>query len=602
MRVFIYKEGQGGEPLLTIRLSQAREGKHWAGLWTAQVLSLPGSFYLFQVRHKGQWLVPTPGIKARAVGVGGERGALLSMTETDPPDWHTDTFATTPVRDAIIYETHLRDLTQHPSSGVPPEHRGKFLGLADKARYLRSLGVTHIHLLPAFDFGSVDETELSTPQYNWGYDPVHYNVPEGSYATDPYRPEVRIREFKTMVQTLHREGLALIFDIVFNHVADAGTSSFERTVPGYFFRTRPDGSLSNASGCGNETASERPMMRRFMVESLLYWMREYHVDGFRIDLMGTHDIETMRTIREAVQNLNPHALLYGEGWTAGPPALPTERLALKSHMRHLPGVAAYSDEIRDALRGTFTDDSRPGLLGGSAEEAESLKFGLTGCVSHPQVDMSRVNYCRIPWAGSPAQMIAYVSCHDDMCLCDRLLASVPETKDVEVLERLSRLAHTAVMTSQGIPLLFCGEEVMRSKSGIRNSYRSPDSVNAIDWSPSPQHTRLQSYCRELINLRRRHPGFRLPTAEHVRRHLEFLPVQKEGVVAYRLHNLDEIGDCCSTLLVVLNTSSSEVVQPVPPGDYIVLLRDSEINAQGLGTFHGSSCSIPARSALILSQY
>lgn len=613
VRVHIYKEGQGGSPLLTLRMDQSRSqapvtrsGKRlrrpeWEGMWDATLDRLPGRFYTFQVKHNGKWLDETPGISARAVGVNGLRGAVIDLRSTDPAGWQSDTYATTPAKDAMVYEMHHRDLTIHPSSGVSANHRGKFLGLADKADYLRGLGVTHIHILPSYDYSSVDETRLNVPQYNWGYDPVNYNVPDGGYSTDPYTPEVRIREFKEMVQALHRNGLALILDVVYNHVVDAGSSNFDRTVPGYFFRTRPDGTLANGSGCGNETASERAMMRRYMVESVKYWMTEYHVDGFRFDLMGIHDIETMNAIRTAAQAINPNVLIYGEGWAAEAPQLPANRLAMKANMGAVPGVAAFSDELRDALRGPFSDDHEPGMLGGKAGLEESVKFGIAGCIAHPQIDMSRVNYSKEAWASEPQQMMAYVSCHDDMCLVDRLKTAIPAASDVKVLEHLDMLAQTAVFTSQGIPFIQAGEEVMRDKKGVHNSYCSPDDINAIDWRLKQQHPNVHAYYRGLIQLRAAHPGLRLGSAELVCQHLEFLPTDKDCVVAYRLHDLKTIGDSWNEIIVVLNARDEQYSLTLPEGTYRTIARDGVIKTDGLGPVKGTQFPVAARTALILAR-
>ena len=328
--------------------------------------------------------------------------------------------------------------------------------------HLIELGVTHVHLLPSYDYASVDETKLDENKYNWGYDPQNYNVPDGSYATDPYDPAVRIREFKQMVQALHKAGIRVVLDVVYNHTYNTDGSNFERTVPGYFYRQKPDGSLANGSACGNETASNRPMMRKYMIESVLHWIREYHIDGFRFDLMGIHDIETMNEIRKAVSAVDPSIIIYGEGWAAEAPQYPGDSLAMKVNTCKMPGIAAFSDEIRDALRGPFNDNHKGAFLAGIPGEEESIKFGIVGAVSHPQVNNDSVNYSKAPWASQPTQMISYVSCHDDMCLVDRLKSSIPGITP-EQLVRLDKLAQTAVLTSQGIPFIYAGEEVMRDK-------------------------------------------------------------------------------------------------------------------------------------------
>jgi pullulanase len=469
------------------------------------------------------------------------------------------------------------------------------------------LGVNAVHILPSYDFGSVDETRLETPQYNWGYDPVNYNVPEGSYATDPYKPEVRLREFKQMVQALHRAGIRVILDVVYNHTYDIEHSNFQRTYPDYYYRVG-----SNGSGCGNETASEKPMMRLFMTESVKYWMNEYHIDGFRFDLMGCHDIETMNFIRQAVDTIDPSTFIYGEGWSAGQCALPVEQLAIKANITQMPRIAAFSDELRDALRGPFSDDTKAGWLGMAAARpddaalsslVESLKFGIVGAISHPQVDMSKVNYSQKPWALEPTQMISYVSCHDDMCLVDRLRASVPglsgETgkRDISELIRLDLLAQTAVFTSQGVPFMLAGEEMLRDKKGVHNSFESPDSINRIDWTNKEKYPQVFEYYKNLIQLRLGHPAFRLGNAELVRRHLEFLEAPS-CVVAFRLKD-HAGGDRWNNIIVILNANKEAQTVKIPQGVYESVCAQGRIHEAGISLVTDSEVLVEGQSALIL---
>ena len=441
----------------------------------------------------------------------------------------------------------------------------------------------------------MDETRLDTPQYNWGYDPVNYNVPEGSYATDPYTPETRIREFKQMVQALHQAGIRVILDVVYNHTYDIEHSNFQRTYPDYYYRMSADGQYSNGSGCGNETASERPMMRRFMLESVRYWIEEYHIDGFRFDLMGVHDIETMNQIRQMVDGIDPSIFIYGEGWSAGTCAYPQEKLAMKAHIPQMPGIAAFSDELRDALRGPFSDDTMAGWLG-RRNETESIKYGIAGAIAHPQVDMSKVNYAKEPWALEPTQMISYVSCHDDMCLVDRLKASIPGITTEELI-RLDLLAQTAVFTSQGVPFMLSGEELLRDKKGVHNSFESPDEINHLDWSNKAKYPQVFDYYQGLIALRKHHPAFRLGSADLVRKHLEFLDMP-EGIIAYRLKNYAGRDDW-RDIIVVLNAGKSSQEVTIPRGTYTVVCSDGQINEQGLGTLQGSKALVHAQSALII---
>ena len=428
---------------------------------------------------------------------------------------------------------------------------------------------------------------------------MNYNVPEGGYSTNPYEPDVRIREFKQMVQALHKAGIRVILDVVYNHTYDIEHSNFQRTYPDYFYRTLPKGmesKYSNGSGCGNETASDQPMMRKFMIESVKYWINEYHIDGFRFDLMGCHDIETMNQIRAMVDTIDPTIYIYGEGWSAGTCAYPQELLAMKAHINQMPAIGAFSDEIRDALRGPFSDDTVTGWIGGKSGEAESLKFGIVGAIQHPQIDMTKVNYSKEPWALEPTQMISYVSCHDDMCLVDRLKASIPGITEEELI-RLDLLAQTAVFTSQGVPFMLSGEELLRDKKGVHNSFESPDSINQLDWSHKTKYPQVFNYYKNLIALRQHHPAFRLGNADLVRKHLEFLDAPA-GIVAYRLKNYAGRDDW-RDIIVILNANKTDTEVAIPEGDYTIVCRRGVINENGLGNFQGAKAIVDAQSALIL---
>lgn len=588
VKLRIYKAGHKGRPERTVTMERTA-----ADTWTATVTgNLMGRFYTFDT-GRGE----CAGIFAKAVGVNGQRAAIIDMDKTDPAGWNDDRrpVVKSPA-DLVIYEMHHRDYSIDASSGIA--NGGKFLALTDPKAiaHLKELGVNAVHVLPSFDYASVDETRLSTPQYNWGYDPVNYNVPDGSYSTDPYKPETRIREFKQMVQALHKAGIRVILDVVYNHTFNIDGSNFQRTYPDYFYRKTADGKYSDGSGCGNETASERDMMRRFMVESVLYWIDEYHIDGFRFDLMGCHDIETMNAIRKAVDEVDPTIFIYGEGWSAGSCALPTEQLGLKANMKAMPGIAAFSDELRDALRGPFSDDTKGAFLAGKPGEEESIKFGIAGAIEHPQVDMSKVNYSTEAWASQPTQMISYVSCHDDMCLTDRLRASIPGITTDELI-RLDMLAQTAVLTSQGVPFILSGEEMLRDKKGVHNSYNSPDSINRLDWNNMERYPQVMDYYKNLTRLRRNHPAFRLGSADLVRRHLEFLPTQP-GLVAFRLK--DYAGrDDWRNIIVILNAAKQQRKVTIPQGNYTIVCHEGKIDENGLSTFSGSEATVSAQSALIL---
>lgn len=585
----LYNAGTGGKLVKTVKLRPA--GKN---LWAATVKGdLKGCFYTFDM-GKGQ----TPGVFAKAVGVNGARGAVIDMASTNPQGWETDRRpATKSPADLVVYEMHHRDFSIDASSGL--QHKGKFLALTEPGAiaHLKELGVNAIHILPSFDYASVDESHLERPQYNWGYDPLNYNVPEGSYSTDPYTPAVRIREFKQMVQALHKAGIRVILDVVYNHTFDLKGSNFERTYPGYYYRYKADGTPSDGSGCGNETASEQPLMRRFMIESVKYWINEYHIDGFRFDLMGIHDIETMRQIRAEVNKIDPTIFIYGEGWSAGTCAYPQEKLAMKANMKQLPGIAAFSDEMRDALRGPFSDDSKGGFLARVPGTEESLKFGIVGGVAHPQVDMSKVNYSKEVWANEPTQMVAYVSCHDDMCLTDRLRASIPGISTDELV-RLDLLAQTAVFTSQGVPFILSGEEMLRDKKGVHNSFNAPDSINHLDWNNLKKYPQVFDYYKGLIRLRKAHPAFRLGKAGLVRDNLRFLSAPAH-CVAYCISNRNVPGEEWNNTIVILNAGKEAAKVAVPEGKYTIVAKEGVIIPEGMGEMEGSEAFVAPQSALII---
>ena len=584
----LYDNGTDGKAIKAIRMKKAKDG-----LWRAEVKGdISGKFYTFDTGN-GE----CPGLFAKAVGVNGNRAAVIDMRSTDPDGWLQDKRpALKSPCDLIIYEFHHRDFSIDPSSGL--QHKGKFLALTEpKATdYLKSLGVNAIHILPSFDYASVDETRLDTPQYNWGYDPKNYNVPEGSYSTDPYLPTTRIKEFKQMVQALHKAGIRVILDVVYNHTFDIKNSNFQRINPDYFYRKTADGKYSDGSGCGNETASEKPLMREYMIESAKYWAEEYHIDGFRFDLMGVHDIETMNLIRKELNKIDPSIYIYGEGWSAGSCAYPTEKLAMKANTRQLNGIGAFCDDMRDALRGPFSDDHKGGFLAGVENLEESIKFGIVGAISHPQIDMAKVNYSKEPWTNSPAQMISYVSCHDDMCLTDRLRSSIPGINEDELI-RLDLLAQTAVLTSQGVPFILCGEEMLRDKKGVHNSYKSPDSINRLDWNNLKKYPEVFSYYSGLIALRKAHPAFRMGDADMVRRHLEFLDAPK-GVVAFRLKD-NAGGDSWKDITVILNSNKKVEEISVPEGEYTAVVKDGKVDSRGLATFSGTRIHVAPQTAMIL---
>ena len=605
VRVLLYDSGNEGSAYQTLSLEMGEDG-----IWNTSIKEdLKGKFYTFNVKVNGKWLGDTPGIMAKAVGVNGKRAAVIDLRSTDPEGWANDVRPLLKdYADIIVYEMHHRDFSLDSVSGI--RNKGKFLALTELGTttsqgektgidHLKELGVTHVHILPSYDYASVDESKPDKAQYNWGYDPQNYNVPDGSYSTDPYKPDVRIKEFKQMVQALHKAGIRVVLDVVYNHTFNTEESNFERTVPGYFYRQTKDGKPANGSGCGNETASDRAMMRKYMVESVLYWINEYHIDGFRFDLMGIHDIETMNEIRAAVDKIDPSIFIYGEGWAASAPQLDQEELAMKANIYKMPRIAAFSDEMRDGLRGGWDDDRKGAFLIGQPGHEMSIKFGLVGAVKHPQVINDSVNYSKEPWALQPTQMISYVSCHDDMCLADRLKATMPDAMDEERAS-LHKLAETFVFTSQGVPFIFAGDEMMRDKKGIHNSYNSPDSINTIDWRNKTIHHDVFDYVRELITLRKNHPAFRMGDADKVRQYMEFLPVEGSNLVAFILKD-NANGDSWKNIIVAFNSRKEPAKLSIPVGRYTIVCKDGKIKQSGMGQVSGNEIIVPARSAMIIHQ-
>ena len=585
----IYADGEGGKPLQQYKMRAA--GKH---RWILTLKrNLQGKFYTFDIGH-GE----TPGVFATAVGVNGKRAAIIDRATTNPVGWAQDKRpALLSPADQVIYELHVRDFTHKMPNNAHPD---KFLGVADTAAlaHLKRLGVTAVHLLPSFDFSSIDETKPHLPAYNWGYDPQNYNVPEGSYATNAYDPATRIKEFKQMVQALHRAGIRVILDVVYNHTADIEHSNFQRTYPDYYYRKRADGGYSDGSGCGNETASEKPLMRAFIIESIVYWAREYHIDGFRFDLMGVHDIKTMNAACRALHKIDPSIFVYGEGWSAGQCAYPSHLLASKTHMKQMPGIAAFSDELRDGLRGPFYDDKKGAFIAGVSGAEERIKFGIVGGIAHPQVNMQQVGGEHLPWNDDPTQFISYVSCHDDMCLVDRLRASVPNLTP-EMLVRLDCLAQSVVMLSQGVPFMLSGEEMLRDKQGVHNSYQSPIEINALPWQNLQRYPQVFAYYQRLIALRRHHPAFRLGNANLIRQHLSFLPTQP-NLVGFMLTG-HAGGDVWNNIIVVFNANNEARKVTVPKGRYTIVASNGTINETGWGSVETDHLWVDAHSMLIAHQ-
>ena len=539
-QLLMYDDGLTETPTQIIQMK-----KSIGGTWTAALAGdHKGKFYAFRVHISNKWLNAVPDPYAKAVGVNGRKAMIIDLKDTDPADgWERDT---SPVfrnpTDAVIYELHVRDASIAGNSGI--KNKGKFLGLTETGTinpdglatgidHLKELGVTHVHLLPFYDFYSIDETKLDKAQYNWGYDPLNFNTPEGSYATDPYDGVSRIREFKQLVKTFHENGLRVVMDAVYNHTMLTENSYFNQLVPGYYYRQTADGKFSNATACGNETASERAMMRKFILESVKYWVREFHIDGFRFDLMGVHDIATMNLISKELHKIKPDILLYGEGWTAGACPLPDSLRALKANAAKLDRIAVFSDDIRDGIKGSVFGEKDRGFASGKPGMEESIKFGIVAACRHPQVNYGKVNYSKAPYAAQPHNTITYVECHDNHALWDKLAVSFKDATE-EQRRNMHKLALSIVLTSQGISFLHAGTEFLRTKKGNENSFNAPDSINAIDWSLKTKNKDVFDYVKGLIKMRKEQPLFRMTKAEDIAANIRFKENLPAGLVAYEI--------------------------------------------------------------------
>lgn len=604
VKLLIYDNGNEGGAYQTLDMSRSEKGT-----WALKINEdLKGKFYTFQIKINKKWLGETPGMWVKATGVNGKRAAIIDFAETNPVGWEND--VRPPLKnftDIILYEVHVRDFSISSNSGI--KHKGKFLAFTERGTknfageatgidHLKELGITHVHLLPSFDFASVDETKLNENKYNWGYDPENYNVPEGSYSTNAKDPATRIREFKQMVQSFHQSGIRVIMDVVYNHTSASKNSHLNLLVPGYFYRMNADSTWSNASGCGNETASERAMMRKFMIESVVYWATEYHVDGFRFDLMGIHDIETMNAIRAALDKVDRTIFIYGEGWTAAASPLAEEKRALKKNAIKLDNIAVFSDDIRDALKGSWMHSQIPGFVSGIDSLEESVKFGVVGATQHADIDYSKLLYSKAPYVNNPTQIINYVSCHDDMCLVDKLKESKPVNATDDELVRFNKLAQTVVFTSQGVPFIYAGEELYRTKMGIHNSYQSPDSINQINWNSKTSHKDIFEYYKGLIALRNAHAAFRMPTQDMVQQYLKFIDMKTPNVVAFKLSNHvnDEIW---KDILVIYNGNRKSVSIEIPEGEWNLVCHDGQINLSGISQINYTNFVVAPSSASIM---
>lgn len=602
----LYEDGLEGEPYKIIKMEQAENGTYK----TVVSGDLHKKYYTYTARVNGKEREAVDPY-AKAAGANGVRGMVVDLRATDPegfaeekrPEKINNT-------DAVIYELHIRDFSIDESSGM--KYKGKYKAFTEEGtvngdnlktgvEHIKELGITHVHLLPSFDYGSVDETKLEVPQYNWGYDPVNYNVPEGSYSTDPFHGEVRIREFKEMVQALHKNGICVVMDVVYNHVFDAEEFCYQKIVPDYFFRMDGD-KFSDASACGNETASNHLMVRKFMVDSLRYWAEEYHIDGFRFDLMAIHDITTMNEIRKALNEVDENILIYGEGWTAEESPLPKKERALKKYTYRMPGIAAFSDDIRDAVKGSVFEELEKGFVSGEPDLEELIQFGVTGAVGHSQLYKKDVTYKQEiprPWAATPSQCVNYTSCHDNYTLWDKLAVS-NQGKSAKELEAMNKLAIAIILTSQGIPFIHAGEEMLRSKPDEtkeygyeENSFNRGDEINSIKWGTKKEHLDIFSYYQGLIAFRKETKALRLRTKEEIEQCIKFLPTAP-GLVSYVVKTKDE------ELFIAYNAGEKEVTLELPKGKFLVYVNKMQAGTKVLDEVENKVVAAPI-SAMVLKK-
>ncbi|QFR29952.1 type I pullulanase [Bacillus thuringiensis] len=563
------------------------------GTWTSELKgNQTGLFYTYKVKIGDKWTEAVDPY-VRPASVNGDKGAVVNLEETNPKKWKANKkpkFKNP--EDAIIYELHVRDLSIQPESGI--KQKGKYLGVTEKGTkgpegvktgldHIKDLGVTHVQFLPIFDYASVNEETLNEPQYNWGYDPKNFNVPEGSYSTNPYEPTVRITELKQMVQTLHDNNLRVVMDVVYNHMYNAAESNFHKLVPGYYYRYNEDGTFANGTGVGNDTASERKMMRKFMIDSVTYWAKEYNLDGFRFDLMGIHDYETMNEIRKAVNQIDPSIILHGEGWDLNTP-LAAELKANQKNAEKMKGIAHFNDNIRDGLKGSVFEEKENGFINGKENMEDRIKKGITAGIDY---DTNSSTY------QDPEQVLTYVEAHDNHTLWDKLELTNPGDSD-EVRTQMHKLSSSILLTSQGIPFLHAGQEFMRTKYGDHNSYKSPDSINQMDWLRRATFNNEVDYMKGLIELRKKYSAFRMTSAEQIKTHVSFIDAPKNTVAYIIEGNKHEY-------FTVAHNANREAVEITLPskGPWKVLVDGKQAGSKPLYVVHDNKIKVPALSSIVL---
>lgn len=598
VKVNLYASGTEGTDDLLEQLEMNADEK---GTWVAEKTGdLNGTYYTYEVSVNGETHEACDPY-ARATGVNGKRAMVIDLTGTNPDGWtdDSDPNADLSINDAVIYELHVRDLSIDESSGI--RNAGKYLGLTETGTtnsageatgldHIKDLGITHLHLLPVYDYGSVDETKLDLRQFNWGYDPVNYNVPEGSYSTDPYNGDVRISEMKQMIQTLHQNDISVVMDVVYNHVYNASEFCFNQIVPDYFSRVDEEGNYSNGSGCGNDTATERAMVKKYIVDSVKYWADEYHMDGFRFDLVGLIDTDTVNEIVEEVHKDHPNVIFYGEGWTMDTKLTKTGyTLATQVNSEETPGFAFFNDNIRDGLKGNVFNSKEQGFVSGADGLEDTITKSFLGAAD---------------WCKSPKQTINYASCHDNMTLYDRIVNSTPDASEADQV-KMNNLAAAVYLTAEGVPFMQAGEEFLRSKvkgdgTFDENSYSSTDFVNSLKWDnlDDETHAKVFDYYKGLIAFRKAHAALRLSDAADVTANVK--PVEDLGdkLVAFEV-NGGINGETSDGIYLVFNANQEEKEVTLPDGNWDVCINGEQAGTEPIETITDGRLTVAPISAMVL---
>lgn len=618
-----YSEGTGSN-LIEKKLMQFGDN----GVWSfTKKGNLAGIFYTYEVTIDGK-TNETQDIYSKAVGINGLRGMVVNLLDTNPDGWDKDKRSYIKNQtDAIIYELHFRDISMDENSGI--KVKGKFISLTENASknlygeatgldHIKELGVNAVHILPSFDFGSVDESKINSNQYNWGYDPKNYLVPEGSYSTNAYSGTVRIKEMKQMIKAFHNENIAVIMDCVFSHTYEYEHSSFNNIVPNYYYRQDKYGKVIANSQCKNDTASERFMFRKYMIDAVTYWAKEYHVDGFRFDLMGLHDIDTMNEIRRALDKISPDILIYGEGWNLGNEVtISDDEKATKTNARKLNNrIAFFNDDMRDGVRGSVSNEKAGGFINYNskwlkgdgktpysiAELKEQVKFSIVAAVEHDGVDYSKIPCKSKPWASEPTQTVNYVSCHDNNTLWDKINLTKPDIGKHEKI-KMDEMAAFIVLTSQGIPFIQSGQEMLGTKPKLNgggfasNSFNSSDLVNRIDWWRKHNYKSVVEYYKGLIKLRKEHPAFRMFTKAEIQKNIKFFDT-KDSVIGYFILN-NANGDKWREIAVIINASNQDEEINLKKSEWAVVVKEEKAGIEMLDMVHEDRVLVNEKTSMVL---